>query len=214
MELQSAEIDQIAAAMVKMQGALQPARKDAINPFFKSGYADLEMVYESFRKPMSDNNLAITHQQVTIEGQAYLVCSLIHTSGQWLRGYYEFKPPSDKAQEFGSYMTYLKRYSASAMVTVVTSDDDGELAMRRGKADAKPKAAKIKKLPEHFSREYPFWLELDGYEKCKDMPFSELPDSLLQFLADNKDAKGLDASKKKAAKWADEELGCRIEEQS
>ena len=39
-------------------------------------------------------------------------------------------PPKSDIQSFGSYVTYQRRYSYASIIGVVTTDDDGEEAMK------------------------------------------------------------------------------------
>ena len=60
MEMQSANIGELAKALCKAQGMIQGARKDCNNPFFKSMYADLASVTEAIREPFTACGLAYT----------------------------------------------------------------------------------------------------------------------------------------------------------
>ncbi len=128
--MQSDQIDLLAAALVKAQAAMKPASMNKTNPHFRSKYADLASIIESLRKPLSDNGLSFT--QTThlgaIEYSMYLVTTLLHTSGQWLRAEYQL-PTNATPQQMGSALTYARRYSLSAITgTAADEDDDGDKA--------------------------------------------------------------------------------------
>ena len=82
--LQSGEINEIGKALRGVQASLTPVVKRSQNPYFKSKYATLENVWEAVKEPLSSNGLAVT--QVPC-GQ-YLVTTTIHSSGQFIRGFY------------------------------------------------------------------------------------------------------------------------------
>jgi len=149
MELQSPEIDQIAAAMVKVQAEIKPAVKDASNPFFHSKYATLEDVWDACREALKNNGVAVIQGGAIVEGSCSLVTTLTHISGQWLRGVFplplttfetteakdgkDIKKSGVDPQILGSMIQYMRRYSLEAMVgTTRTEDDDAETAMGRG----------------------------------------------------------------------------------
>lgn len=56
----SEKIDQLAAALVKVQAQVSTVAKDSSNPFYKSKYASLDAVWEAVRKPLTDNGLAVS----------------------------------------------------------------------------------------------------------------------------------------------------------
>ena len=131
---QSETIGALAAALAKAQGAMEGAPKDANNPFFKSKYADLASVWGACRKQLSDNGLAIVQaafgdtydQAPSVIGVA---TTLVHDSGEWMRGTISMIPDKPGPQAAGSVLTYCRRYALAAMVGVYQEDDDAEAAM-------------------------------------------------------------------------------------
>lgn len=133
---QSEVINELAAALSKAQGEMQAAIKDKINPFFKSSYADLGSVWDAARPVLSKYGLCImqTTELAPDRNQVIMVTTLAHTSGQWMKSYLPLNPSKNDSQGMGAAITYLRRYSLSAIVGVVCDeDDDGETAVGRGK---------------------------------------------------------------------------------
>lgn len=122
--MHSEKVDQIAAALTKVQRNLQPASKDATNPFFKSKYASLASVWENCRQLLALNDLAISQIMETVDGKPHLNTLLIHSSGQWLKSQMPITPKKQDPQSFGSALTYARRYGLSAIVGIVADDDD------------------------------------------------------------------------------------------
>jgi len=120
--MKSEQINEIAAALSKAQGAMQNAVMDKINPHFRSRYATLASVLDSIRKPLSDNGLAVTQTIGIQNGGMVLTTMLMHTSGQWLSS--EYPLPIGKPQEMGSAQTYARRYSLAALVCNSSEEDD------------------------------------------------------------------------------------------
>jgi hypothetical protein len=133
---QSENIHELAAALAKAQGEMQAAIKDSVNPFFKSKYADLGSVWDAARPVLSKNGLCIIQStEVAADGKVIMVTTLAHSSGQWIKSYLPLNPSKNDSQGIGAAITYLRRYSLSALVGVVCDDDDdGETAVGRGKA--------------------------------------------------------------------------------
>lgn len=121
----SEQINEIATAMAKAQGAMKAASKDARNPHFGSKYADIAAVWTVARAPMADNGLVVWQDVTTGDAGVGITTRIAHTSGQWV----EFGPlgvPVSKldAQGVGSAVTYGKRYALAAALGVVAEDDD------------------------------------------------------------------------------------------
>jgi hypothetical protein len=138
------QLNELATALAKAQGAMQNAKKDAANPFFKSKYADLASVWDAVREPLTSNGLAVIQSIDCDEHGTVLVTKLAHASGQWIDSKVRVKPVKDDPQGIGSAITYMRRYALQAIVGVSPEDDDGEGAMGRGDGDnsAGPKKGK------------------------------------------------------------------------
>ena len=133
---QSEQIHELAGALSKAQGEMQAAIKDKINPFFKSSYADLGSVWDAARPVLSKYGLCImqTTEMNTDGSKIVMVTTLAHISGQWMKSYLPLNPSKNDSQGIGAAITYLRRYSLSAIVGVVCDDDDdGETSVGRGK---------------------------------------------------------------------------------
>ena len=129
-QLQSEEIGELAQALCKAQGTISAARKDSKNPFFKSNYADLGSVTEAIRESFVNNDLAYTQTNIPADNGVTVVTTLIHKSGQWMRGFLFLPATKLDPQQFGSAMTYARRYGLAAIAGVVQEDDDGNKASK------------------------------------------------------------------------------------
>ena len=83
-EDQSRTVGKIAAALAKAQSEIMGAKKGSVNPFFKSGYADLFAVIESCREILAKNEIAFVQGNRFKDGVFLVVTKLIHSSGEWL----------------------------------------------------------------------------------------------------------------------------------
>lgn len=128
---QSENINELAAALAKAQGQITGALKDSSNPFFKSKYADLASCWDACRKPLSENGLAVIQSTAEMDGHLYVVTTLAHASGQWMRGWLPVKTKDDSPQGQGSGLTYARRYALAAIVGLAQIDDDAEAAQGR-----------------------------------------------------------------------------------
>ena len=127
----SQDTTELAKALIKVQRQLQPATKDANNPFTKSRYATLNSVMDSCRDALLSNNIWLCQYPVPAEpGYLGLVTKLTHAeSGQWQSSLAVVPLPKADPQGVGISMTYMRRYALSAMLGIVTEEDtNGEFA--------------------------------------------------------------------------------------
>jgi hypothetical protein len=128
-------ITELSKAMLQVQAELQPALKDRENPFTKSSYATLNSVMEACRESLVRHGVWLVQHPVPVEpGNLGLVTKLVHAeSGQWQAGMLVMPLPKADPQGYGSALTYGRRYALSALVGVVTEEDDDGNAASRGK---------------------------------------------------------------------------------
>ena len=137
--------DKLFEALAKMQGALDNAKKESDNPYFKSKYADLATCLQTAKKPMADNGLSIS-QHCTFDGQfVQCVTVLGHSSGQMMVSTLNVPVAKKDAQGIGSSITYARRYALSSIIGLTQKDDDGEGSVGRTEDDAKTKWEKTAK---------------------------------------------------------------------
>jgi len=133
-EMRPVQVNDLAAALSKAQAEIKHATKDSANPFFKSSYADLASVWDACKGPLTKYGLSVTQTTDILDnGQAILITTLLHSSGQYIRGRYPLTPVKNDPQAMGSAVTYARRYTLQAIVGIAPDDDDGEAAMQRGK---------------------------------------------------------------------------------
>lgn len=138
--MESETIGKIADALAKAQGEMQNAAKDKDNPFFKSTYADLASVWDACRQPLAKNGLAVVQLLNMPEpGRLILTTKLIHSSGEWFGSQVPVVPVKQDPQGVGSAITYMRRFTLSALVGIAPAekpteddvhddDDDGNAA--------------------------------------------------------------------------------------
>jgi hypothetical protein len=156
----SEKIDLIAAALSRFQGQLQNVKETAENPFFRSHYAPISVIWDEIRPLLAENGLAIIQNPCSIKEEKLVRVSVstlcIHTSGQWIESDpLEMCPDKITPQGIGSTVTYACRYSLKAFVGLASEDDDGEGAEDRNKKTPPQKKAKketTQSVGEHIAK--------------------------------------------------------------
>ena len=139
---QSENITELAKALLNVERTVQPIVKDAENPFTKSWYASLNSVMDACRGALNENGIWLCQYPVPVESpnSLGLVTKLTHAeSGQWQSSLAVVPLPKADPQGMGSAMTYARRYALTAMLGMVTEDDDGEGAKNGKKSSTRPK---------------------------------------------------------------------------
>ena len=128
-QYQSENITELAKVLLNVQQTVRPVTKDAENPFTKSWYASLNSVMDACREALIKNGIWLCQYPVPVEqpNSIGLVTKLTHAeSGQWQSSLAVVPLPKADPQGMGSAITYARRYALTAMLGMVTEDDDGE----------------------------------------------------------------------------------------
>ena len=129
------QLNHMAGALSKAQGEMtNPPKTRTVQVNTKSGgnysysYAELDGIIDHVRPIIAKHNLAIIQRIDTQPDCVTLVTELIHESGQMISSTHPL-PKGCAAQEFGSYLTYARRYSLCAILGIAAeSDNDGSAA--------------------------------------------------------------------------------------
>lgn len=141
----SESISSIAPDLVKAQAGINGVAKDGNNPIFRSKYITLDSILLAVRPVLSANNLfltqGITHVSKNEDGIVNAVeveSKLIHSSGEWVASSVVVpvtnnvdrngKAMAVDAHRVGGSLTYGRRYSLSALLSIGEDDDDGNTA--------------------------------------------------------------------------------------
>lgn len=152
--MQSEQINELAAALAAAQGEITGALKDSSNPFFKSKYADLAACWDACRAALSKHGLCVMQPTIDKDGQVYVVTTLAHSSGQWVRGWLPVRTKDDSAQGQGSGLTYARRYALAGMVGLAQIDDDAEAAQGRSKPSIAAPSDQLTPKQQKFAAEF------------------------------------------------------------
>lgn len=93
-------------------------------------YTDLSGIFDVVRDVYKEHGVAIMQNSYTeVTPNGLLACvetTFLHSSGEWVKSLPLKFPAATGMQDFGGQITYMKRYSLSAMLGIATEkDDDG-----------------------------------------------------------------------------------------
>ena len=122
---------QIATALLKAQSEMSNPKKGAVNPFFKSKYADLNAIREAVIPILNANGISVLQPIVHVDNKNFVKTILLHESGEFMESLTEiiYNKIND-AQAQGSGISYARRYSLQSFVCVGADDDDGQKAVQ------------------------------------------------------------------------------------
>lgn len=126
----------LAPALVKAQLEIKGVAKDGKNPHFKSTFATLDALIDATRPILNRHGIAVVQGGATPHtdeaGHVMAITvetMLVHSSGEWLSNGVAMPLPKQDPQGAGSAITYGRRYSLSALLSISNDeDDDGNAA--------------------------------------------------------------------------------------
>ncbi|PTG54707.1 single-stranded DNA-binding protein [Staphylococcus chromogenes] len=138
----SESVVEINKAMVAFRKEVKQPLKDKNNPFYKSKYVPLENVVEAIDEAATPHGLSYTQWALNDgEGRVGVATMLMHESGEYI----EYDPvfmnaEKNTPQGAGSLISYLKRYSLSAIFGITSDQDDDGNAASGKQSKLEPKA--------------------------------------------------------------------------
>ena len=122
-------VSSIHASFIAAQAEFGAAVKGAVNPHFKSRYADLSAVLEAVLPALNKHGLGLLYRVHDCDVGVRLEAVVIHTSGEELSsGILHLPVAKNDSQAVGSALSYGKRYLATGIFALQTADDDGNAA--------------------------------------------------------------------------------------
>ncbi len=208
------------AALAKAQGAMQPAKKESVNPFFStpgktSLYADLAAIIESIRGPFAANGLSFVQLCANDDKGVTVTTRLLHASGESINSSFWVPVVKRDPQGYGSASTYARRFGLQALAGVAADvDDDGNSHVVDPKAKTaadytkkakEPKPIDVSKLVAAFAG---LGVTSAALEERLGHPLAEVTEAEVSEL------RAYHASKKLMATETPEALALRLEKEA
>ncbi|MFD1179517.1 ERF family protein [Paenibacillus puldeungensis] len=148
----------ISKALVVAWGAIETPKHNAnVTVKTKAGgtyefsYTDLEGIFDVLKAVYKENKIAVLQTPKTFFQDGHLMISvetmLLHESGEWVKSEPLSVAASNNMQDLGGQITYMKRYSLSAISGISTEKDDDANGVSGNQVEFKNET-KPKKLSE------------------------------------------------------------------
>lgn len=144
----SDQIGSLVTAMAKAQAEITNPPLDSVNPHFKNRYASLAVHLESIRAPFARHGLVMLQGVANGNGMVVVTTMIAHSSGEWISSAMEMPMPDRAtAQQIGSIVTYLRRYSLASMA-LITGDEEDDAETDRVARQKPSGAIPVARTPE------------------------------------------------------------------
>lgn len=143
---------QILKKLASFNAKCPPVKKASDNPFFKSKYASLDEIQKHIHPYLQAEGLVVVQANAVIDGALYVETSLFDAdSAEVIKSIFPIVVTKSSSQEYGSAVSYAKRYSLTGILNliVVDEDDDGNTSSQPQKETLSPdKLTAMKKYLE------------------------------------------------------------------
>jgi len=186
----SQDIDKLSAAIFAVQGELKPITRSKVvkTGKYEFRYAPLDSIMEIITPMMQRAGLVLI-QAVNADS---LVTRLMHTSGQWIQAETLLNRDHANMQGFGGEITYKRRYALSALLGIVSDEDNDvpKVTARGALTDAMEslttrKQNMVTDLAEIIKEKFSEGLEIAAYEEYKGLSDNEEIMALWSLLPSN-----------------------------
>ena len=135
--------------MLAAQERIGKISKDKTNPFFKSKYADINIIIEMVKPILNEEGILFMQPLSNVDGKPAITTILMHDkeSIEYTTVFPDLPKPaegkkSNPFQDMGSAITYYRRYALISILGLEAEDTDGNITSSQPSAPKKeqPKA--------------------------------------------------------------------------
>ncbi len=113
-------------ALSKAQAEFPTVAQSGFNPFHKSKYSTLKDCWDAARPVLARHGLSVIQMPDKQDGVFCLVTILAHEGGDHLASHQPVMSSKQDAQSFGSALSYARRYGLTAVLGLVSGDEDDD----------------------------------------------------------------------------------------
>jgi ERF superfamily len=132
---ESAQTELLYAGLVTATSKFETPQKNAtvtVPGKYTFHYATLDALKEATHEGLAEGRLAVLQPIISRGTEVHLLTRVIHASGQWMEGSMRLPAAGNDPKQFGSNVTYYRRYCYAAMLNIVADDDDDATASTTG----------------------------------------------------------------------------------
>lgn len=118
------EQNDLCAALVEAQKEMKNAPLNKVNPHFKSKYADLASIRDAVIPVLSKHGIALVQEIQVRDYGPVVVTKLLKGTDAIVSECPVMVAEKCKPQEFGSALTYARRYGMAAICGIAADEDD------------------------------------------------------------------------------------------
>lgn len=134
------EIMSIQHKLLEFQSKVDAVKKDARNPFFKSNYVDINGVLKAIAPTLKECGISYSQcPGILDDGSNVLITTLYDADkpDSSINSTTRLITTKNDMQQYGSAITYARRYALISMLGLEAEDDDGNMASGKPKAKVK-----------------------------------------------------------------------------
>lgn len=202
----SESMSKIAPALLEVQRKLEAIPKDEKRNNFGKRYTNLGTILRVAKEALNGNDMVILQggDGSTLNGHLNIETTILHTSGEYISGTFSVPYGDMTPQKAGSAITYARRYSAAALLGMVSEeDDDGEASSVPAQKSIEKKAlpkAPPKAAPKPQSKPKP--TEARSSEELKEGAIKSIMACMESKKKNPNDAVNLDMRVEKTVEYA------------
>lgn len=125
----------ILKSLAKFQESCPPIKKSDNNPYFNRKYASLDSIQNHIKGHLVSSDLVVTQAVININDLPYVHTKVWHVeSGEYVDSMFPVVVAKQNAQEYGSAVSYAKRYSLTGLLNLIIQDEDDDGNVATGKS--------------------------------------------------------------------------------
>ena len=130
--------------LLKFQSKVEAVKKDAKNPFFKSNYVDINGIIKAIQPTLEECGISYSQCPNIIDGLDVLVTKVYDAEkpDSFIQSVTRLMISKPDMQQYGSAITYARRYALQAMLGLEAEDDDANSATGKGNGAKAPQQNK------------------------------------------------------------------------
>ena len=102
-------------------------KKNADNPYFKSSFASLDAIQHHIQPYLRNTGLVVTQANVITDSGTYVESTVWDVdSGESISSQFPLIVSKQTPQDYGSAVSYAKRYSLSGLLNLIIEDEDDD----------------------------------------------------------------------------------------